>query len=246
MLGSIGEKESYQEASQRVTEELTAIVDAFHAWMSGNETTQSEATTTSSIPMSSLVRRLFTSFPLRTFAPAPVLSPRPHERIKKPILYVAKPHPGMKQNWASQDPRCLYWQMLLLFRDVDYDCVHVGDYDDPNNAIGQLPFLQNVNTTIVAAKDLPLWVQRVAPAEERIEKNDVIEEKGVESLLKGPLMAGVVSVASKIKTVKGPFSLLTTSLFLCETALANSQLAHSCYKHLQANSFSITTRQSGL
>ncbi|UZJ56362.1 hypothetical protein CBS101457_005682 [Exobasidium rhododendri] len=196
MLGSINEGETYQHGSQRVTAELTAIVDAFHAWMSDSETTSSvekkEPIASSSFPMSSFIRQLFTSFPLRTYSAPIVFSPTPQGRSKKPVLYVAPPHPNSKYNWASRDPRCLYWQLLLTFRGVDFDCVHVDGYGDANSGLGQLPCLQNINTTIVTTKELPLWIKRVAPVDARVGSGSISEEKGVESLLKGPFIAGVL------------------------------------------------------
>lgn len=187
MLGTIGEKEPYQEASDRVTSELTAIVDAFHAWMTGGSR---RAQANGGFLSFLHPRRLFTYFPLRTYPPSQIVSPMPQRRIQKPILYVAQAHPG-RLTWASRDPRSLYWQMMLAFRDVDFDCVHVGGYDDPNNVMGRIPFLQNVNTVLVQTKDLPVWLQHVAPVEK--ESSSGAHEKGVESLLEGPLMAGVVS-----------------------------------------------------
>lgn len=191
MLGTIGETESYKQASDRVTGELTAIVNTFHNWMSNGKVDQS--TTTSSL-LSWHPRRLFTVFPLRIFAAAKTVSPTPQMSIKKPILYVDLPHPG-KLTWASRDPRCLYWQMMLLFADIDFDCVHVGGYDDPNSAMGQVPLLQNLNGSLVANKDLPVWLERVSTPDQVVEKSKAFAQvKGINSLLQGPLMAGVVSL----------------------------------------------------
>lgn len=140
-----------------------------------------------SVPMTMAVRRLFSVFPLRTFPAVPVLSPARPAPLKKPVLHVAMPHPGSKFKWASQDPRSLFWQMTFVFRGIDFDCAHVDVHS--SGTLGQTPFLQNANTTIVAAKDLPQWAQHVAPVEPST------TDKGIESLLKGPLMAGVVSAA---------------------------------------------------
>jgi len=193
MLGSLGEKESYQEASDRVTKELTAIVDAFHGWMTGG----GKAEQANGGFLSLLhPRRLFTYFPLQTFPPSQIISPTPQRRLQKPTLYVEQAHPG-KLNWASRDPRNLYWQMMLAFQDVDFDCVYVGGYDDPNNVMGQTPFLQNANTVLVETKDLSVWLQHVAPIGR--ESDAGAQEKGVESLLEGPLMAGVVSEGGRCR-----------------------------------------------
>lgn len=192
MLGSINEAERYEEASQRITNELTDIVDTFHAWMSGQESSKSDAKRAAPPPSTSwIARNVLVNFPLKVFTPIQAIAPTLQGSIKKPILYVALPHPStsLKPKWASQDPQCLYWQVLLLFRNIEYDCVHVGGYDDENSAMGRVPFLQNTNGTIVSTKELPTWLNHVAPVNHMLRA----EDKGIESLLTGPLMAGVVS-----------------------------------------------------
>ncbi|KAE8231157.1 hypothetical protein CF326_g3830 [Tilletia indica] len=88
------------------------------------------------------------NFPLYTY-PAPAsTSTSASTSVTTPTLYVVPPHPSSALTWASADPRCLRWQLELLFRARSKDSTNINVvFIDPRTEDfvwgpgGQLPFL---------------------------------------------------------------------------------------------------------
>ncbi|CAD6884575.1 unnamed protein product [Tilletia controversa] len=90
--------------------------------------------------------RFLSNFPLHTY-PAST-SASTSTALTTPTLYVVPPHPSSAPTWASADPRCLRWQLELLFRTRSNSTTDINVvFLDPRTEDvvwgpgGQLPFL---------------------------------------------------------------------------------------------------------
>lgn len=197
LLGSIKSGETYEEASKRSTKELTTIVDTFHAWMSGSESSSSTLKGGQSHQQQrpSWFQRISRTFPFVVEGEVPVLSPPKRPLPAKPILFVAPSHPFKQRQWASKDPTCLYWQMQLALRGIDFHCEYVqSDFTSSTyqgEGFSNVPLLLDTDGTVVQYQYLPRWAD--AAATFAAGSTSSPEAKALESLLEGPILAGVVS-----------------------------------------------------
>lgn len=149
---------------------------------------------------SSWAKRVFRAFPLVTQDAVPVLSPSREPLPSKPVLYVAPSHPSKSsdsQRWASRDPTSLFWQVQLLLRQADFDSVHaVDDYTSPEypgEGFTRVPLLLDTDGTVVGRKHLNRWADSVAPWPVASQSaSGSPEARAFESLMQGPLLAGVL------------------------------------------------------
>ncbi|WFD29423.1 hypothetical protein MSPP1_000432 [Malassezia sp. CBS 17886] len=109
--------------------------------------------------MPTWIRHLFRRFPLLEWAPAQVASPNEvDDAPTKAQLYIV---PGRSGAWASRDAVCLRWQMELLLRDAEFECVPLADpYWAPE---GQLPFLRLPSRRLVPRSELAHAVENAFP-----------------------------------------------------------------------------------
>lgn len=164
----------------------------------------------SSLPVATWFRRLSAAFPQVTFEAVPALAPLKEEKHARPILHIAEGHPephaktgagkqiqARSRRWASRDPRCLAWQMQLLFRGVAFDCIVVHDDfthpSHPGEGFAQVPLLLDSDGTVIGRKHLSHWADSVRPfSSDVVSSASTSSAQAFESLLQGPLMAGVV------------------------------------------------------
>lgn len=116
-------------------------------------------------------------------------------------MYVAPAHPRKMPNssakWSSRDPTCLYWQTQLVLRRLEFEVVHIEEnYSSAGyqgEGFSRVPILLDVDRTVVGRKDLNRWADSVAPWPERSRTlAQSPHAKTFESLLRGPLQAGVL------------------------------------------------------
>ncbi|KDN41337.1 hypothetical protein K437DRAFT_178422 [Tilletiaria anomala UBC 951] len=136
----------------------------------------------------SWAKAVFARFPLHEWPEAEVHDASHNPPPSKPVLYVAQGHPRRSspsvtptpaRGWASSDPRCLRWQMSLIFRGVDFETEQLQERSswgpDPANqmpflhlppsyqAQAALPSTSRSVKSLVAAQDLPMWSETNAP-----------------------------------------------------------------------------------
>lgn len=167
----------------------------------------STSTTNSSsiFPVTGWFKSLSSAFPRVTFDSVPIRESciRPEKYRQKAILYVDQGHPSPRstgassKRWASRDPRCLAWQMQFIFRGIPFECVQVHDdytaLDYHGEGFANVPMILDVDGTVVGQKHLKKWADTVKPfSEECTEKVKGAEAKTLNSVIQGPLMAGVL------------------------------------------------------
>ncbi|KAK0535920.1 hypothetical protein OC834_000893 [Tilletia horrida] len=124
--------------------------------------------------------RFLSNFPLYTY-PDSASSPGSSSTStapEAPTLYVVPPHPALASSWTSADPRCLRWQMELLFRSPSQDAQPINVvFLDPRaedlvwGPGGTLPFLhlplapdsRNPAGNLVGVSALQHWVDNYHP-----------------------------------------------------------------------------------
>ena len=92
---------------------------------------------------------------------------------------------------------CLAWQMQFVFRGIPFDCVQIHDdftaLDYHGEGFANVPMILDIDGTVVGQKHLKKWADTVQPfPEECIEKAIGANAKILNSVIQGPLMAGVL------------------------------------------------------
>ncbi|PWN38228.1 uncharacterized protein FA14DRAFT_159890 [Meira miltonrushii] len=159
----------------------------------------------STFPVTGWFKSLSSAFPRVTFDAVPIRETciRPAKYRQNAILYVDQGHPtprstgSSSKRWASRDPRCLAWQMQFVFRGIPFECVQVHDdytaLDYHGEGFANVPMILDVDGTVVGQKHLRKWADTVQPfSEECVEKAKGAEARILNSVIQGPLMAGVL------------------------------------------------------
>ncbi|KAK0541100.1 hypothetical protein OC835_000310 [Tilletia horrida] len=122
--------------------------------------------------------RFLSNFPLYTYPDSASGSSSTSTAPEAPTLYVVPPHPALASSWTSADPRCLRWQMELLFRSPSQDAQPIKVvFLDPRaedlvwGPGGTLPFLhlplapdsRNPAGNLVGVSALQHWVDNYHP-----------------------------------------------------------------------------------
>lgn len=168
--------------------------------------TPSTSTTTNSIfPVTGWFKSLSAAFPRVTFDAVPVRETgvRPERYRQKAVLYIEQGHPSLRsagqkvKRWASRDPRSLAWQLQFLFRGIPFECVQVHDdwtaLDYHGEGFANVPLVLDVDGTVVGHKHLMKWADTVQPfSQESVERVNRAEAKTLNSVIEGPMMAGVL------------------------------------------------------
>lgn len=166
---------------------------------------------------------LMPMFPLITFGKAVNM----HFKFpsSEHILYVAEGHPRPKRSlegseecegtsdrtsWASRDPRCLAWQMTMLFagicvRSEQVDTNSVFDEDYPGESFADVPVLLDRNGNRIMENNFVSWIKANCARREPKSIADIsVDEHAVRCLIEGPLEAGVLlEMYTRPRTKKG-------------------------------------------
>jgi hypothetical protein len=132
----------------------------------------------------------------------------------EPILYVAGGHPRPRRSheasdkgeekpngigWASRDPECLTWQMMMVFSAVSVRSIQIDQCAPfaesyPGEAFAQVPVLLDRDGTRVLEKDFATWIETRRDEKSAVngEHETIANRQAIECLLQGPLEAGVL------------------------------------------------------